>query len=232
MRGAGSALFGTGPARPSIKHLADGPGPGASFRMTKLGTSAISGARNAPAISIRSREIWERDAKRLLRAPTPGPGAYSCTEDPKFEHPPAITIATRIEDKTIERRAKSTPSPDSYVLPGGLGPQPLSTKPTRTAMSFGTSARETISKSGIAVGPGEYDCVAGIGKQILSDRPTSSSYTLGSRRELRAKPASVRTGPAQFKAPEGLGRQVLSTRPTAPRARIAGRTKFRSLYGD
>lgn len=128
-----------------------------------------------------------------------------------------------------ERLAKLGPAPGQYRVQESFGRQVLSTKPTQSAVVFGTGNRHTLHRGGATdVGPADYNVQYSMGKQLLSTKRSAAAAVMGVRREAKPAANAERAGPGSYRLSQATGKQVLSTVRTARAARMSGRTKFGS----
>lgn len=228
VRSVPGSKFGTAPARPLAPSRDVGtPGPGANFRLGSPGLSADSRRPNTPSFTLRPRQSHggplhsSRDAMQR-----PGPGAYSCLDDPGRPKAPSVSMGMRLRS-SLEERAARGPAPGQYEVSDGFGAQVLSTRKSCARSPFGRSKRDQRRIDSDGAGPADYKVAESIGRQALSTRPSAPTAVLCPRRAL-FEGGRLGAGPGAYKLQVATGRQALSTAKTAPSATMSGRTKFRS----
>jgi hypothetical protein len=225
------AVFGASASRPSVRSIVtEGPGPGANFHLSKPGQSADSRVPNVPAYTMMGRSLRGGPLDGAMEARSrPGPGAYVAKDDPKYRRAPAAKLVFRKPD-LVEKRRREGPAPGQYRVPGSIGHQPLSTKPSSHGVPFGSSERPALARPTSDVGPNEFKTPASIGKQLLSTKKTAPATRLVPRRDTtRSSRDAVRTGPGCYEIPTATGKQALSTVRNSRSSAMSGRTKFGSF---
>ncbi|XP_032403398.1 outer dense fiber protein 3-like protein 2a isoform X1 [Xiphophorus hellerii] len=155
------------------------------------------GRTETPSYSMsgRGRRIGKRDEPFQ----TPGPGAYSPERAPPLNaqrRPPSYTIAERTRYRSVD----PVPAPNSYTLPGLLGPQ-VPNKPASASYSFSGrrtagAPSEDLSKT---PGPGQY-------RSTDPDvyRQRQPSFTM-QRRTKRLSQPSAAPGPGTYSPEKTYG---------------------------
>ncbi|KAI8467382.1 MAG: flagellar associated protein [Monoraphidium minutum] len=139
------------------------------------------------------------------------------------------------QDRALMRafQGRDAPAPNTYTLPGAVGRQLVSTRPSSPSFGMGSGLRpqDMRQPSHGMPGPGRYQAAASaLGRQLLSTRPSQPAPGFGSgtrdaitlktyisRAHCKSLHSASSPGPATA-VPYGgtAARQVLSTRSSAP----------------
>mmetsp|Transcript_859 Transcript_859/g.2287 ORF Transcript_859/g.2287 Transcript_859/m.2287 type:complete len:273 (-) Transcript_859:112-930(-) len=240
-RSAPQIGFGTSTRPPLNDAGSDAPGPGAyRIKSTLLGNTPDSRIKSTPQFSLRGREKFGSPDGKAIDPTTvlePGPGHYKTRMlNDRERKAPAYSFPKGSHPKM---KSKFGPAPGSYNIVGAMGPQPLSTRTSKPAASFGKGSRpELLQQSTADVGPGEYGTgISACFKQVDSRKRTCSSLKFGtgtrvpkaSSKERRA--IDRQPGPGQYKLPSGLcgGGSAYPYR-SSPKASMSGRENFMSPF--
>ena len=212
--------------------MKNAPGPGA-YDSVERDMYSFDSTRSVPKqLKLKFRTNFGDPTAIGEKQHYPAPCDYPNARNPMHSLAPVPRLLGKAPAWANKDPTTEFPGPGSYKIMDSVGVQVLSTKRSAGSASFGSGKRPAavFADKHLKAGPGDYKIVESMGAQAESTRKTAPSATIRSRREIKNKTSSDRIGPGHYRVKQAMGKQVESKNRTAPAPKLAGRTKFGSMY--